>query len=191
VVSNKRPFVRRGFAQSRRLPFLAKDQLNSSTDRRAFRYNPTAPASAGHAPADQITSEGRLNGLKLIVAAAAICLYLGFGIKSSVEMPGYAVVLVDDEAKTYIAQSCLDEWQHRPSETTTILRRTTAGEAYHAKYKPDAICKETGAFYEDDRSLSGQLLMKLGVLGPVQHWWDMPYRTEEGIVYPKGVGSSG
>jgi hypothetical protein len=32
--------------------------------------------------------------------------------------------------------------------------------------------------------MSGMLLVKLGVLSPLQYWWDMPYRTEEGVVVP-------
>jgi hypothetical protein len=59
-----------------------------------------------------------------------------------------------------------------------MLRLAKADDARQLQYKPDAACRETGAFAPDDRSLTGQLLVKLGVLSPLQHWWDAPYRNE-------------
>ena len=100
-------------------------------------------------------------------------------------MPGYAPVYLDDIAKTYIALPCMKEWQNRQSETLALVRLSKVSEAYKLKYKPDEVCRETGAFSEDDRSLTGLLLVKLGFLPPIRHWWDAPYRTEKGeVVYP-------
>lgn len=126
-----------------------------------------------------------LSFLKLIAAGCALCLFLGLGVVSSVPMPGYAVVMLDDAAKTFIAPFCLAEWQRRPSDTVGFLRRGTAGEAYGLRYKPDEACRQSGAFVDDDRSLTGHLFVKLGILGPAQHWWDAPYQTEAGVVYPE------
>jgi len=33
----------------------------------------------------------------------------------------------------------------------------------------------------DDRSATGRFLVWLGLLPPLKHWWDMPYRTEDGF----------
>lgn len=57
-------------------------------------------------------------------------------------------------------------------------------EAERLRYGPDHQCNETGVFNQDGPSLTGLLLIKLGVLSAPKYWWDMPYRTEDGIVYP-------
>jgi hypothetical protein len=101
-------------------------------------------------------------------------------------MSGYAAVYLDDDAKTYIALPCLKEWQNRPSQSLAFLRLAPASKAISQGYKSDATCRETGAFVEDDRSLTGLLLVKLGILSPVRHWWDIPYRTEDGTVVQPG-----
>jgi hypothetical protein len=130
-----------------------------------------------------------MNGVKAIrtaFAVAAALLLLGFGVASNVPMPGYAAVYLDDDAKAYIALPCLSEWQQRPSQRLVFLRLSTASEAIRLGYKSDAACRERDAFMEDDRSLSGLLLVKLGILSPIRHWWDRPYRTEDGKVVQPG-----
>jgi hypothetical protein len=125
------------------------------------------------------------NGLKAIrtaFAVAAALLLLGFAIGSNVPMPGYAAVYLDDDAKAYIALPCLSEWQQRPSQRLAFLRLSTASEAIRLGYKSDTVCRERGTFMEDDRSLSGLLLVKFGILSPVRHWWDRPYHSEDGKV---------
>jgi hypothetical protein len=54
------------------------------------------------------------------------------------------------------------------------------------QYAPDYDCRETGAFSQEGYSLTGLLLVKVGVLPPANHWWDRPYRTEDGVVWPAG-----
>jgi hypothetical protein len=116
--------------------------------------------------------------------AAAIAL-IGFGIGSTDMMPYYAVVFLDDTNKTFIALPCIDEWRSRPTTTVDVVRRGTAGEAYKLGYKVDDECREAGGYVEDGRSLTGLVLAWLGVLPPLAHWWDRPYRTEDGtVVYP-------
>jgi hypothetical protein len=123
--------------------------------------------------------------IQIGVAIPLVLLFLGLGIGSNTFMPGYAAVYVDDEAKIYVALPCVDEWRRRAERKIAMARLTKASEAYRLGYKPDAMCRESGAFAPDDRSFTGSLLVKLGFLSPLTHWWDMPYRTEEGIVYPK------
>lgn len=123
---------------------------------------------------------------KLISLAVILggLIYFSFGIETLDPMPSYAVVLVDDISKTYLAPQCVEQWQSKPTKTVDLLRRTTAGEAYRQHYIPDSDCRETGAFSQDGYSLPLLLLVKAGVLPPKKHWWDMPYRTENGVVYP-------
>jgi hypothetical protein len=100
-------------------------------------------------------------------------------------MPKYAWVYVDDKAKTYIALPCMREWRRRAATKNAVVRLFDAGGARQLGYKPDTLCRDTGAFAPDDRSLTGSLLVKIGLLSPITHWWDMPYCTEDGLVFPK------
>lgn len=117
-------------------------------------------------------------------AVIGVLIFLSFGIGTLESMPSYAVVFVDDTSKTYLAPQCAEHWQKQPTKTFDLLRRTTAGEAYRLHYNPDYDCRETGAFSQDGYSLPALLLAKAGVLPPKKQWWDMPYRTENGVVNP-------
>ena len=117
------------------------------------------------------------SALQLAIASAAI-LFLGFGIGTNASMPDYARVYLDATTKTYLALPCLAQWHLRPNETTEILRMAKASEARELQYEPDNACRETGAFAPHDRSLTGLLLVKLGILSPAKHWWDAPYRAD-------------
>jgi hypothetical protein len=119
--------------------------------------------------------------LATLVAIAMI----GFSIGSIDLMPPYAVVFLDDTNKTFIALPCIDEWRSRPTQTVDLVRRGTAAEAGKLGYKVDAKCRDAGGYSEDGRSLTGLVLVRLGVLSPLTHWWDKPYRAEDGtVVYP-------
>jgi hypothetical protein len=120
-----------------------------------------------------------------VVATAALFFFAGFGIKGHMPMPGYAAVYLDDQTETYIALPCMKDWQDRAGPGRTV-RLAKAREALQMKYGPDADCRDTGAFAPEAGSMSGRLLVKLGIMQPVQFWWDAPYRTEDGtLVYPK------
>lgn len=119
-----------------------------------------------------------------ILAASAGLLLLGFGIGTSPAMPGYAVVFVDDGSKSFIAPQCEKIWRGKATETFDLMRRTTASEAEKLHYKPDYDCIQTGAFAQDGPSLSGLLLEKIGILPRKKYWWDTPFQTENGVVYP-------
>ncbi len=123
--------------------------------------------------------------VKVALGIAAFLFMVGFGIGSIDPMPYYAVIFLDDTSKTFIALPCIEEWRSRPTQTVDIVRRGTAGEARSLGYKPDDKCREAGGYSEGGRSLTGLMLVRLGVLGPLTHWWDKPYRTEDGtVVYP-------
>jgi hypothetical protein len=129
--------------------------------------------------------------LRIGLGTTGFLLFVGLGIGGIDPMPGYAVVFLDDISKTYIALPCIEEWRSRPSNTIDLVRRGTASEAAGLKYDPDKNCRETGAFADAGRSLTGLLLVKLGILPPVRHWWDAPHRTEEGgVVWPGAEGQA-
>ncbi len=125
-------------------------------------------------------------GVQVFLLACAVLFVAGFGLETSVGMPGYAVVFVDDTARTFLAPQCAGDWQRKPTRTFDLLRRTTASEAYRLHYNPDYDCVQTSAFAPDGRSVSGILLESMGLLPKKKYWWDMPYRTESGVVYPHG-----
>lgn len=123
--------------------------------------------------------------ISVALATVAAMAIIGLGIGSIDPMPSYAVVFLDDTNKTFIALPCIDEWRSRPTQTVDLVRRGTAAEAGKLGYKVDAKCRDAGGYSEDGRSLLGLMLVRLGVLSPLTHWWDKPYRTEDGtIVYP-------
>jgi hypothetical protein len=130
-----------------------------------------------------------MNFVKGALGIAALIALAGLGIGSIDSMPPYAVVVLDDTTKTYIALPCIEEWRSRPSQAIDIVRRGTAGDAHSLGYDIDLPCRDAGGYIEDGRSLTGIILVKLGLLEPLTHWWDRPYRTEDGVVYPANKGS--
>jgi hypothetical protein len=124
-----------------------------------------------------------LDAAKLSAFCVGAILLLGLGIGTSPTMPSYARVYADDGAKTYLALPCLAEWKERKSDQFAFLRLSTAGEVWKLNYKPDAICSESGDFSGPDRSITGVLFEKVGILPPRVPWWDKPYRDELATLY--------
>lgn len=108
--------------------------------------------------------EKALNIAKLAGALIVILLMIGFGIKSSKGMPENAQLYVDDSTKTYIAPPCI--------ETPTDFSLATAGASRRMGYRSDSKCRDEGVFMQDDRSLTGMLLQKIGVLTPIPSRWN-------------------
>ena len=115
----------------------------------------------------------------------AITFVMAFGSKSVVEMPGYAAVYLDDARKTYIAPPCIEDWRSRRGADFAVARLSKASEAKAMHYKLDDDCRKAGGYVDEDRSLSGLLLVRMGILPPKEHWWNRPYRTGVDIVRAK------
>ncbi|NGZ97288.1 MAG: hypothetical protein CV089_14420 [Nitrospira sp. WS110] len=116
--------------------------------------------------------------LKIGLIGTLLLFFLGLGIKTSVVMPEHAIVLVDSAKRVYLAPRCV-------LETQIGLTRTTIGEARQAGLKPDPVCRDTGAFTQEGRSLSGILLEKIGILSPLQ----LPWRPDESSNIQSGITS--
>ena len=104
--------------------------------------------------------------LAIKFTAAFICflLMIGLGIGSLKVTPDYAEVYVNDAVKTYLAPPCI---------TAAVgLRAITAGEARRLGYRPDSKCRDEGSFTQDDRSLTGKLFQKIGILKPIPSRWN-------------------
>jgi hypothetical protein len=123
-----------------------------------------------------------LEYLKIVFGGLALLLFLGFGIDTEATMPAYAVVYLDGTSKTFIPYPCIEEWRTRPTSTVDFVTRGTAGEAFLLKYNPDQKCSYL--MHGDGESISRLFLIRLGLMSPIRHWWDAPYRTEDGQVTP-------
>lgn len=91
--------------------------------------------------------------------------FLGLGIGASVAAPDHAIVIIDRGGKYYFAPPCVSErMQQSP--------RITIGQARKLGLHPDSSCRDAGGFLQEARSLSGQLLEKIGILPPLRSRWN-------------------
>jgi hypothetical protein len=124
---------------------------------------------------------------KYVTLTSVILVFLllaSFGVETTDRMPPYGIVFIDYSTKTYIALPCVEKRRYDPDLKTSMLKLSTRREARKIGYSSDDKCRNAGGFAEDGRSLGGILLVKLGILPPLKHWWDKPYRTEDDIIYP-------
>jgi len=92
-------------------------------------------------------------------------LLAGFFIVPMRDMPDNAVVLLDDQNHTYLSPGCATQDQ-KP------YRTSTAAEARKLTYEPDKKCQDAKGFSQDGRSLSGNLMARMGMLPPLPSRWN-------------------
>jgi hypothetical protein len=119
---------------------------------------------------------------RMAVGAVAICgtlLWIGFCIGSTYVTPKHALVLCDEREKYYLAPSCVDAWSERGERTEAerillpySLQTMTVGEARKAGYKPERTCRDQGGFTQEGRSLTGDLLERIGILPKLKSRWN-------------------
>lgn len=102
--------------------------------------------------------------VRFAVVLLGVLLLIGLGIQSSKTTPDHAIVHVNDASKTYSAPLC--------TQTKGKLRIATAAQARKMGYSPDPECRDQGWFVQDDRSLTGMLLQKIGFLKPLPSRWN-------------------
>ena len=105
--------------------------------------------------------------IKVALILLGLGLFLGLGIGSDRSMPRNAVVYLDHNSRQYIAPPCAEA-----REYARLLATSNASEAYLLRYAPEPECRDDGSFIQDDRSLTGSLLQKVGVLGPIRSRWN-------------------
>jgi hypothetical protein len=103
--------------------------------------------------------------IRFTVIMLLCTLLAGFFIVPTRDMPDNAVVLLDDQTRTYLSPNCakLEKKEYRPA---------TAAEARKLNYAPDKKCQDAGGFTQDKRSLSGNLMARLGMLPPWPSRWN-------------------
>lgn len=114
----------------------------------------------------------------LTVIVLVVCGWIGGDTSLSVSMPDYGHVYVDDEGQRIVSAACLPA-----SSLPSDLRSTTMGEALRLRYNLDRDCIDQGGFQEGG-SVPRALLHAIHLAPQQTYWWDKPYRTAEGIVYP-------
>jgi hypothetical protein len=105
--------------------------------------------------------------LKLTSLLFLFFFFIGFGVGVSKSPPKHAIVFVDSTEKAYFAPPCVKALDKR-----TTLIESTIEKIYNLKLNPNPECLDTGAFLQDARSLSGQLLVKIGILKPLKSRWN-------------------
>jgi hypothetical protein len=89
----------------------------------------------------------------------------GFFIVPTRDMPDNTVVLLDDQTRTYVSPGCAKQEKRE-------YRQATAAEARTLNYAPDKKCRDAGGFSQTSRSLTGNLMARIGMLPPLTNRWN-------------------
>ena len=92
-------------------------------------------------------------------------LLAGFFIVPTRDLPDNAVVLLDEQTQTYFSPACAKREKRE-------YRQATAAEARKLNYTADKKCQDAKGFSQDGRSLSGNLMARLGMLPPLPSRWN-------------------
>jgi hypothetical protein len=103
--------------------------------------------------------------IRFFVIILTFTLLAGFFIVPTRELPDHALVLLDEENHTYLSPACA-------AREKKEYRTVKAAEARRLQYKPDKKCRDQGGFTQDGRSVSGNLLEKLGMMSPLPSRWN-------------------
>jgi hypothetical protein len=106
-----------------------------------------------------------LSTIRFFFLMLIFTLLAGFFIVPTRDLPDSAVVLLDDQNRTYLSPGCA---QPEPKG----YRVARAAEARQLKYEPDKKCREAGGFRQESRSITGNLLARFGLLPPQPSRWN-------------------
>jgi hypothetical protein len=103
--------------------------------------------------------------IRFFIIMLIFTLLAGFFIFPTRAMPDNAVVLLDDQTRTYFSPACAKQEQRE-------YRPATAAEARKLNYAPDKKCQDAAGFTQDSRSLGGNFMARLGMLPPLPSRWN-------------------
>ena len=103
--------------------------------------------------------------IRFFVIILFFTLLAGFFIVPTRTMPDHAIVLLDDQSRTYLSPVCAGKEKKE-------YRQSTAAEARKLKYEPDKKCREEAGFTQDGRSITGNFLERMGLLPPWPSRWN-------------------
>jgi hypothetical protein len=118
--------------------------------------------------------------LKKVIPYAGIVVILiiiGFQIKPITGSPDNALLFFNDETKEYYAPPCLMEIGYNDIESIyNFGRLNNIRVAIHkdvvSPYKPNVECRDNSGFFQEERSLSGMLLEKIGLFSKTKSRWN-------------------
>lgn len=105
------------------------------------------------------------NTIRFVVLILIFTFMAGFYIVPTREMPDNALVFLDDRNRTYISPRCSGKERQE-------FRPATAAEARRLQYEAEAKCLKESGFSQDARSVSGNFLVRLGMLPPLPSRWN-------------------
>ena len=103
--------------------------------------------------------------IRFFVMMLFFTLLAGFCIVPTRTMPDNAIVLLDDQNHTYLSPKCANQEKKE-------YRLARAAEARKLNYAPDKTCRDAGGFSQDNRSITGNYLVRLGMLPPLPSRWN-------------------
>jgi hypothetical protein len=129
--------------------------------------------------------------VQYVGGGAIVALAMTFYVEINGTMPDYAGVYLDEAAKAYIPLPCYADWERAPTDRYAVVHLSTAGDARRSGYGMDDACNGKGYISGTSHSLLIAWLIGAGALPADVEWWDRPYRTENGVVYPKHLSATG
>lgn len=99
-------------------------------------------------------------------AAILVLCAIPFGISGQKFAPGNVLVYADPVGKVFFTPGCLS-----PERVNSLLP-STLGEAVQHNFNLDSKCKDQGELFQEDRSLGGSWLQKIGILRPLKSRWN-------------------
>jgi len=103
--------------------------------------------------------------IRFFVLILLFTLLAGFFIVPTRTMPDNAIVLLDDQTHTYSSPNCANQEKKE-------YRQATAAEARKLNYEADKKCRDVKGFSQDNRSVTGNFLARLGMLPPLPSRWN-------------------
>lgn len=107
-----------------------------------------------------------VNTIRFVFLMLIFTFLAGFYLVPTRPMPDNALLLLDDQNKTYFSPACAK------TSGKQSLRPASAAEARRLKYEPDQSCGGDAGFRQEGRSLSGNFLVRLGMLPPLPSRWN-------------------
>lgn len=107
-----------------------------------------------------------------------VLFWIGFGLESISFCPENALLLVNTDTKEYFAPPCIMAEGYdnvdkiRMFAVLTNMKVLTSKELKRKSLKPNPDCRNKEGFTEKGRSLSGELLEKIGLLPKFKSRWN-------------------
>ena len=132
-----------------------------------------------------------VNWLRAGAITLGVLFLLGFGLETELSMPYNARVFINPHDNRYISPPCLrltpeqerqlaegmkEQGSYRDSMSVLVkvtgLYPAIAQEMHEQKFRAEQSCADQDGFSMTDRSVSGILLQRVGVLPPLPRRWN-------------------